>query len=285
MRKDFAIFILSHGRPNDQGTLKLLLDGGYTGDWYILCDNVDKTLDEYIKNYGDKVIVFDKEEWAKKTDTIGNHKDLRSVVYARNASMQIARDMGYKYIAQLDDDHSTYTIRYEVEGSLKSWRITQGMDVITDAFVEYLDTTQASVLTFGYGAPYIGGAHGEVRKGLGTSWVYSSFFIDLSKNLKFRGLHVEDYILISEYASKGHPMYSVYDVQMTTVDRGTNAGGLQDLYRASSEYEIAFYAVVHSPGTSKITVDNPTSLAAISPYEKGRVVKVLNEKWRKADVG
>ena len=38
-REDFAIFILSHGRANNVKTVKTLEREGYTGKWYIICDN------------------------------------------------------------------------------------------------------------------------------------------------------------------------------------------------------------------------------------------------------
>ena len=47
MLNDFAVFILSHGRADNIKTLKMLEDGNYTGDWYIVIDNEDKTADRY----------------------------------------------------------------------------------------------------------------------------------------------------------------------------------------------------------------------------------------------
>lgn len=59
--KRFCVFILSHGRPNNVRTLKTLQKSNYTGDWYIVIDNEDKTAAEYYKRFGkDKIIMFDK---------------------------------------------------------------------------------------------------------------------------------------------------------------------------------------------------------------------------------
>lgn len=281
MRDDFALFILSNGRPDEQLSLNLMLDHGYTGDWYILCDNLDETLDRYKEIYGDKVIVFNKEEWGEKTDTFGNEKDMRSVVYARNASMHIAREMGYKYMAQFDDDHQKYVIRYEDEGSLRTGGIGKRMNEIVNAFVGYLENSPVGTLTFGYGAPYIGGLNGEFSKGLGTSWVYSTFFIDLEYDFEFRGLHVEDYIFVSDYMKRGIPMYSVYDIQMSTFSRGSNAGGLQDIYDSSSDYEVAFYALMNEPKAVEVTLKTANNKFATTQRPATRTPKVLNERWRK----
>ncbi len=46
--KDFAVFILSHGRANNVKTLKALEQSNYTGKTIIICDNEDVNC--YIKN-------------------------------------------------------------------------------------------------------------------------------------------------------------------------------------------------------------------------------------------
>lgn len=67
--KLFAIFILSHGRPHDIITLSALKKANCTAKTYIIIDNEDTTASEYIKLYGDRVIQFDKTEYAKSVDT------------------------------------------------------------------------------------------------------------------------------------------------------------------------------------------------------------------------
>jgi len=42
--KDFAVFILSHGRPNDVITYKTIIKQGYTGKIFIILDNEDNTI-------------------------------------------------------------------------------------------------------------------------------------------------------------------------------------------------------------------------------------------------
>ena len=60
--KDFAVFILTHGRPNSVKTFATLNKCGYTGKIYFIVDNEDKTISEYQKNFGvEYVKVFDKK--------------------------------------------------------------------------------------------------------------------------------------------------------------------------------------------------------------------------------
>lgn len=57
MRDDCAIFILSHGRPDKVYTLKTLERTGYSGKWYLILDNEDSTIDQYVANFGKEHIV------------------------------------------------------------------------------------------------------------------------------------------------------------------------------------------------------------------------------------
>ena len=58
---DFAVFILSHGRPSKVITATTLKRQGYTGSIFIVVDNEDRHIDDYRKIYGDSVVVFDKK--------------------------------------------------------------------------------------------------------------------------------------------------------------------------------------------------------------------------------
>ena len=56
---NFAVFILTHGRPDNIKTLKTLKNCGYTGKIYYIVDNEDKTIKNYQDNYGvDNVKIF-----------------------------------------------------------------------------------------------------------------------------------------------------------------------------------------------------------------------------------
>ena len=44
MRDDFAVFILSHKRADRVLTVESLKKCGYTGKYYIICDNEDPQL-------------------------------------------------------------------------------------------------------------------------------------------------------------------------------------------------------------------------------------------------
>ena len=66
--KDFAVFILSHGRADTISTYKALRDGGYTGRTYVVIDNEDDQEELYRQKFGDDIIQFDKRDYLEKTD-------------------------------------------------------------------------------------------------------------------------------------------------------------------------------------------------------------------------
>lgn len=105
----FVVFILSHGRPDSVHTLKTLKSLGYSGDWLIVIDNEDETAERYYQNFGrEKVVMFDKLAISKTFDTADTFEDRRTIVYARNACWDIAKERGYRYFLELDDDYTSF---------------------------------------------------------------------------------------------------------------------------------------------------------------------------------
>ena len=75
-RNDFAVLILSHGRANRVITVDTLRRCGYTGDIYIIIDDMDNDEDEYRKRYGNKVIMFNKRAEAERSDVMDMDDDM-----------------------------------------------------------------------------------------------------------------------------------------------------------------------------------------------------------------
>ena len=93
--KDFAVFILTHGRAKSISTYRALRDGGYTGDTYIVIDNEDDQEELYREKFGDMVIQFDKRDYLEKTDLGDLDDDRRIGVFARNFIQDEAKRLGY----------------------------------------------------------------------------------------------------------------------------------------------------------------------------------------------
>jgi hypothetical protein len=134
---DYVVFILTHGRPNKVKTYNTLIKHGYTGKIFIIIDNKDKTKDEYLKNFGDKIYIFDKEEIAKTFDMADNFKDMRIVTYARNASFEIAKKLDVKYFIQLDDDYVYFDYRFDNNLEYAEFSYVKNLDYIFDKIFKF----------------------------------------------------------------------------------------------------------------------------------------------------
>lgn len=153
MRSDFVAFIITHGRPNNVRTLRSLKEHGYTGPVVFLMDTEDPTYPEYVKNFGaENIILFDKLEEVKKFDVFDNFEKRTSTVYARNASFRIAKELGYKYFIQLDDDYYWFGIRSE-DGATS----IRDLDTTFSYLVEFLESTGVLSVAFAQGGDHIGG--------------------------------------------------------------------------------------------------------------------------------
>jgi len=162
MRDDFCLFIQTHGRPNNIPTLKSLEKAGYTGKYYLVIDNEDEVSKEYYKNYGDKVIMFNKEEIGKTFD-IGDNKDSvvdrKTITFARNACFEIAKDLGITYFMELDDDYTRFEYVFNKKGEFKHIQI-EDLDKVLEAAVKFYIDSGADCVAFAQGGDFIGGKNG-----------------------------------------------------------------------------------------------------------------------------
>jgi hypothetical protein len=77
-----------------------------------VCSDDDSSLLQYEEKYGDAVKVFNKDEYWEKTDTVDSFKSMKTVLYARNAIRDIARECGYEYFWVFDDDYTAFNFRW-----------------------------------------------------------------------------------------------------------------------------------------------------------------------------
>ena len=165
MDNNFAAFILSHGRADNVVTYQSLIKTGYTGSIYIIIDNEDKTAQEYYDRFGDKVIMFDKKKIAETIDEADNFDDRRSIVYARNACFNIAKDLGIKYFIQLDDDYTSFRFAANNKGDYitQNTSITN-LDSIFTAMLKFYKNTDIHSIAMAQGGDFIGGENSRVFK-------------------------------------------------------------------------------------------------------------------------
>lgn len=251
-RKEFCALILTHGRPDKVYTVKSLEDSGYTGDYYIVIDNEDKTAAEYKRIYKDKVIVFDKKAIAKTFDNADNFNDRRAIVYARNASFEIARKLGYKYFIQLDDDYDNFCYKFDDELNFKTKKILN-LDKMFYSLLTFYLSIPAKSIAIAQNGDFIGGKDNDIaRKKYLKRKAMNTFICSVDRPFQFVGRINEDVNTYTRLGSTGDLFFTVPLVAINQKQTQSNAGGMTDLYIDSGTYIKSFYTVIFMPSSVKI---------------------------------
>lgn len=249
---DFAVFILTHGRPDTIHTLDTLKRGNYTGKWYLVIDNEDKQAERYYEKYGrERVIMFDKLGISKTFDTADLSKERRAIVYARNACFQIAKDIGLKYFVEFDDDYTSFGFRYPKEGKLVQ-KSCDNLDDVFELMLDFLIDSDALTVCMSQGGDHMGGLTGRWKKSL-LRKAMNSFFCRTDRPFQFLGRVNEDVNTYTLLGSQGQLMFTVTDLMLNQLQTQSNAGGMTDLYLDGGTYLKSFYTVLFMP--SAVTVE------------------------------
>lgn len=282
MSRKFAIFILTHGRPDNIKTLHMLERCGWTGKTYIVIDDEDSRADEYFERYGDAVLQFNKKEVADRIDDADTSGDRRAIIYARHASQTMAKDLGYDYMLQLDDDYADLRYRFVKNGSLTSFRV-KDFDSLAEATLQFLDDTNALTVAFGQGGDMIGGINSPNYKSGLQRKVMNSFFLRTDRYVDFKGKINDDVNLYVVYGAQGELMFTSFHVNVLQMATQTNQGGMTELYLEEGTYAKSFYSVMMAPSCVKIY---PMGTANRRLHHKVdwryAVPKIINQKYRKA---
>ena len=251
MRDDFAVFILTHGRPDKIITLKSLLEGNYTGRYYIVIDNEDDTEAEYRRIYGDKVLQFDKLEVSKRIDTADLSEDRRTIVYARNVCFDLAEQIGVRYFLELDDDYTSFMYRFPDNGKL-GYVPAKNLDALFEAMIQFLDDSGAITVALAQGGDFIGGLDsGTFQKKL-LRKAMNTFFCDVEKPFQFVGRINEDVNTYTLLGNRGKLLFTTTEANITQLQTQSNSGGMTDVYIDSGTFVKSFYTVMFSPQCTKI---------------------------------
>lgn len=251
MRDDFAVFILSHKRPDNVITYNTLKRQGYTGKIYIIIDNEDITQDKYIDRFGNNVIVFDKQKMISKTDTYDISGNNQTVVFARNVCFEIAEKLGLRYFLQLDDDYKQFVFRYEDDNKFKTQDINN-LDLLFSYMLDFLNDTNALTVALSQSGDFIGGLHSDIWKKRIRRKAMNTFFCDVKKPFVFSGRMNEDVNMYVSYGNKGKLILTVADATIKQRDTQKAKGGMTDIYMQHGTYLKSFYSVICSPQCVKI---------------------------------
>ena len=246
--KDFAVFILTHGRPNNVKTLSTLQKCGYTGKIFFIVDNEDKTIDQYKKNYGvENVKIFDKKAIADQIDEGNNFDERRTITHARNACFKIAKEVGITYFVQLDDDYYYFGYRYDTGA-----RKITNMDKVFEIMLNFYKSVNIKSIAFGQGGDHIGGFSGIKLK----RKCMNSFFCSTKREFQFVGSMNEDVNTYTTLGSRGDVFFTFTNLQLDQKDTQSNKSGITDMYQRFGTYCKAFTTVMMHPSGTKVSMMN-----------------------------
>lgn len=280
---NFAAFILTNKRPDKVITYKTLRDFGYTGRIVILVDNEDPTVDEYKAKFGSQVYVFDKLKTASEMDEGDNFNDRRAIIYARNASFDVAKELGIEYFIQLDDDYTEFRHRTNGQGQYinKGVKYIKDLDSVFESFLNYYKSIPALSIAFGQGGDYIGGEEGGSWKKPKRK-AMNSFFCSIHRPFKFFGRINEDVNTYTNLASRGGLFLTIMGISLQQLQTQSNSGGMTELYLTSGTYVKSFYSVMYQPSSVTVSILNtkhPRLHHRVS--WRNTVPQILSEKHRK----
>jgi len=246
--KDFAVFILTHGRPDNVKTLSTLRKCGYTGKIYFIVDNEDKTIDKYIENFGiENVKVFNKKEMADKIDEGNNFDERRTITHARNACFNIAKEIGLTYFVQFDDDYYYFGYRYDTGAK----KITN-MDKVFEIMLSFYKKVNIKSIAFGQGGDHIGGFSGIKLK----RKCMNSFFCSTEREFEFIGSMNEDVNTYTTLGSRGDVFFTFTNIQLDQKDTQSQTSGITDMYEKFGTYCKAFTTTMMQPSSVKVSMMN-----------------------------
>lgn len=254
----FAVFILTHGRPDNVITLKTLQKCGYTGKLFFIVDDEDKTSDRYIKNFGsERVIVFNKKAVADACDEGNNFDERRTILMARNACFDIAKLLGVTHFLQLDDDYSSFMHRKVSSNGEKLLGFdVEDFDRVVECYLNYYKATRFVSISFAQGGDFIGGiGSGHVKNGFPLyRKAMNSFFCSTERPFKFVGAMNEDVNTYVTLGSRGLLFGMVPMIALTQKATQSQSGGITEMYLRFGTYCKAFTTVMMMPSSVKVSM-------------------------------
>jgi hypothetical protein len=197
---------------------------------------------------------FNKAKVAKEFDIMENNGSLRGVVYARNASFEIARRLGLKYFMQLDDDYRQFQYRFDGELAY-NYKAMENMDRVLEHMLDFFESSGCNSIALAQGGDYIGGDQSANAECIQLKRkCMNSFICSVDRPFKFLGRINEDVNAYVDGGSRGELYFTTNQVSLVQTTTQTNAGGLTELYLDSGTYVKSFYTVMLQPSSAKVKI-------------------------------
>lgn len=287
MNKPFCVFIISHGRPDKVVTLRTLKRCGYTGPLFIVCDNEDKTVDQYRKNHGaGMVLVFDKPHYASLVDSCDNFQNRRTTTHARNSCFDLAKERGFEYFLVLDDDYTDFRYSFDRKGEFVWKRMGGAMKAVMRAFFCALESDNRidSICALQFGDFIGGGECTTVKRGhypFKKRKAMNSFFCKTSRRFWFFSRLNEDVNTYLNLGSKGRIFLSIPEIALKQAKTQATGGGMSDAYLASGTYIKSFYSIMIAPSACRVDLNKDLHRLHHKISWNNAVPKILDDTYKK----
>lgn len=253
MLNDFAVFVMVHGRPQKMWTYHSLRKQGYTGQIFVVADDLDETLDQYKDKWGDELLVFDKKRAALSMDAGDNTGDMRSTLFAVNTIADLAKEKGLKYYSIMCDDYTSFIYKFDKQLTYKE-RPIKNMDAVFRALLEFYRNTNVLSLAMAQNGDFIGGK----KSGWATQVrlhrkAMNTFICSVDRPFKFVGRLNDDVNTYVTLGGRGELFLTVPNVAIIQQPSQKTAGGLTDVYQDYGTYIKSLFSVMYSP--SCVTVN------------------------------
>ncbi len=281
--KDFAIFICTHGRPNAQHTLNTLRSCGYVGKIYLVLDDEDTTINEYLKLYDrmtdTKILVFCKQDYIDKVDVGYSVAKRKAILYAKCFCEDMAKKLSLKAFVIADDDLVGFRFRYEEGDSLKTQQIHSGLQEIIDAYIDFVISDNVCATSFGTSQMYMGGKIPDDKKG-NYRVPYNFVFRNTAISFDWLSEMYEDIISVIMASEIGKYTIQLPFVKLEMLPLYAGAtGGMTATYQKMPMYERIFQIFKYSPTTIRFVVVGDKLTYAV--IKDKAYPKLISSQYRK----
>jgi hypothetical protein len=258
MKSDFCVFILTHGRPDNVYTSKMLLKRGYTGKIFYVLDDEDKSVDQYKQRFGEEnIFVFNKKEMADSIDEGNNFDNRSAAVHARNATYKIAEKIGFEFFILLEDDY--VEIEYKLT-NVKAGQYPKSLDFVFSTVMNYYKSIDAASVALAQNGDFIGGIDNGVQAyRFSKRKCMNTFFCSTKRPIQFIGQFNDDVNTYTTLGNRGKLFLTIPVVSIRQVSTQKTKGGMTELYLQYGTYCKSFTSVMMHPSGVCVKMLNSTN--------------------------
>lgn len=198
--------------------------------------------------------MFCKSDIHAVIDTGDNFPGMGSTIYPRKAFWKIAKQLGFRYFVQLDDDYTDFQYYYDQYGNHKYRKMCKTLRKAISIMFEYFVEIPAKTLAMAQGGDFIGGATGKNKLCTLRRKAMNVFLCDTNRPWDMYGRRNEDVTAYVIGSLRGDLFVTTMQAKITQVQSQRNPGLITSAYLASGTYVKSFYSVMYAPSCVKIGV-------------------------------